>query len=328
MGMLRYIPHILLLLFGWKMTIGPGSLILNKLQDIKVCQTKEFSINAYNIAKIPYIRDFLVAFSLPCIYFCYFVLLLIFDYRRTVLPDPLLVGLSTSIIGLSSIKLWMKECFLFKVVTIMLAVVVASVAGAFEGPLVFLGSFFFFIAYSGSFKAIAMSYMDFTRPDSDFLCYETSKEILMSIYSTGKSIMISSWFYSDVTILVGCSAVSVLLSKDKARLMLVLLLFVHSVCGMVCIKPFAQLRVLNLMKPLFISKTKDSPAKELILPLGKSVYQLVVLFSVEGIMALSSFHTYVVNGCFAGYFTFLLECFVVSLLSKLIYFYSIVTYRE
>ena len=110
----KIIPYFLLFIFGWHMTIGPGALIFHRLKSFKILKNhvipvsnfvgsqNEIMLSPAAIIKIPYMRPFFFAVSMPCFSLLYYFWTF---FCNNQVPDPILFACALFPIYFTSVKM-------------------------------------------------------------------------------------------------------------------------------------------------------------------------------------------------------------------------------
>lgn len=294
-----FIPHILLFVIGWHMTIGPGTLLFHHLKSIKILNNHVIPIGnivsqEYNVMlspaeliNIPYIRSFFFSLSMPCFSLGYFFITFI---RKNQDPDALLFACSLFPIYLTSLKLSNKLLsFLLAIISIFVTFFILQTNEALQstgdGELLFKSIYFIYFldflqyfSFAHSVTTSASCFHEYTNPPISIFDIEGSIPILETIYSNISNFLITVWHHIYIVISILYLISKKFLTPKQSSLFLIGSAIFSSFLSYFCAKRLLQLKLITLMKP---NKQNDKKKKKkitkLVNPIGEIAFGITAI---------------------------------------------------
>lgn len=314
------IPHFLLFVIGWHMTVGPGTLIFHHLKSFKILNNHVIPIGnivsqEYNdvmlspaeVIKIPYIRSFFFSLSMPCFALGYYFLTF---FRNNQDPDALLFACSLFPIYVTSLKLSNKILsVLLSIVSIpitFLIIKTKEVTESFEDIESFLNNniliyFLIFLQYFSFEHSITISancFHEYTNPPLSIFDFEGSIPILETVYSNFSNILIMIWHHIDIAIIILYLISKHIISAQFSSQFLVGSAIFTSMLSYFCAKRLLQLKLITLTKPKNTdNKKKQKKLRKLVNPIGEIAFGITaipshLLILSEGWIYCQTFHSH------------------------------------
>ncbi|OHS98530.1 hypothetical protein TRFO_08792 [Tritrichomonas foetus] len=294
------IPHIVLFIFGWHMTIGPGTLLLHHLKSFHILDEQFIPVGSIvgqqeksnmikfspaELIKIPYIRNFFFTLSMPCFALCYFFITF---FRKNQEPDPLLFVNSLFPIIYTSIKLsHKKKSIIFAAASIIVTLFALQIENMESIDnryiiLIYIFVFIQFFSFSNSICITTKSYYEYSHPPIAIFDYEQCYSILQTLYSGFWHFLITVWHHIDAVVIIAyvVTKIDVLeISEKNSSLLLICCSMFTCILSLPCAKCLLQLKIIVMMIPTF-TKNKNGDKEDLhklVNPIGKISFSLTAL---------------------------------------------------
>lgn len=294
-------PHFLVLMIGWKMTLGPAALFFHKLNFFNFFRTKVFNtnqicdsdvdekcltINAYQLIKIPFVQEFFLEMSLIFVYSIFYGSFYI-GFKRYPDPDFSLIMLSIISLYIPCMKLINQVSGLYKSWSIL--------AGFFCLIIPFINIIFdingtksldlkskillilccylqgFFLSVSPITNGMNLYRYNNQLPET--INFKGFHSILLNIYSNFSMLVINSSSILNISIPI-IYYILYYRRRDLSDMFLFIGVLICSVLYLVFTRKMLLMRLVHLLAPVFVS-SKDSDQKELkdlISPIGKILF--------------------------------------------------------
>ena len=312
-----YLPHFLIILLCWKMTIGPGVLFLHHLKYIKIFESSLFNefeifdikpekkiyckINAYQIVNIPYVQDFFFEISLPFLLIFYLIYYYFFSIKIPNI-DFFLIGLSIFLLFLSNFKIIrenIKNFFNIPTILSFLSLLILPLIYFLNSNFLNLLNFkkilileflSFFQGYSLSISPIFSSkgYFTYSNIDSSIISIDEYQSSLRRIYSNFSSFMFFIWNFIDLILFLSFLILIYLNKFENISLFLIILKFINFILIIFILINLIQVYLINFLLPYFkINKNKNIPKlNDLLKPLGSIIFSILSLPIIQIIFSL------------------------------------------
>ena len=292
------------------MTLGPGVLFFHKLKSFeilkqpiisaqeyiedKIDESRSMTINAFQIVKIPFVQDFFFELSLPTLYLVFFVLFYL-KIAKFPEPSPKLLSLCFMLLSISCLKLMNQEKKRNYLISIFSSLIFGSIMPLiiYSGKIQYFqvindDSFKFFTFYclyasfmfSISPMTNGVNYYKYRHPKLDLLHFTGFRSILLTIYSTLSTVLISIWHYFDV-IFVIITIIAINLFEMRICVKLIIAgCIIYAILAVFATKRILQFSVMSLLLPFFrvSKKNEEMPKLKILLrPLGASVFGMMCL---------------------------------------------------
>ena len=316
-----YLPHFLVILGGWFMTLSPGTLFFHKLQTFEVfehatlelTEDPQFSVTAAEMLNVPYIRSFFYALSMPCFGLIYFALSF---FRQDPQPDVPLFVIALAPTAIACWKITAKKRSLFLAIAFLNAVLAVPVCQvlihfnffdmdwAVPGmkQLVYALVLVQFLTLSTAVTTCGLDYYRYTNPRASMLDYKACYETLRKIYSTGANIAVCLWHHCDLAVVALYIAVWRISSAFSDHV-LILGSLVSILMTLPATKFILQLRMIDLMLPCFTrGNSRKQDIRGYIKPIGAIAFGTVASASSQAMFLIAWLYclTFIPHDIFYG----------------------------
>lgn len=324
----HFIPHAMLLLISWKMTLGPGVLFFHKLKSFSVLKTpifnaedlhdtsktsddssqKLFTLNAFQLVKIPLVQDFFFLLGLPGLYFFLYLIYHIYGYDF-IEPDTSLFYLTMVLLAIPCIKLLNIERKYFSFYPILYILMSLSFPGFLyltnfydfgkmsKQDYIEFGvlSFFETFLFSPAGIISGRNYYNYIHPSLDLVNYSGFRSILLSLYSRFTMTVIYVWQYMNLITLISFFVIAWLKDFNSAVLFILVSTGVFCLLNFIVTKKMLQFQLITILLPFFrVSKNKETPKlKKLIRSLGPLTFGMSVLPIAQTLLLMYIINCYI-----------------------------------
>lgn len=331
----RIVPHALIILMAWKMTLGLGAIFFHKLKFFNIFKFKfepeqttnqkdqnawkNLGLTGYQLFNIPFVDDFLFLISIPGIYLALYAISFI-KCLNFLNPDILLFYLIILLLLYPILKL-MKVMKGYLSLIKMIHVIMSLSLILFI-YLIYFQKFnlsnreFIILALTIVIKSILFSngpiiagknYNKFNYLSAELLNFKEFHEILQSLYSQKSVCLIKLWNYINVFIFVLFFFISSRRGFKVAIYFLVISSSIQCALNFVVSKKFIQYQLIYILVP-FLQAPKDEKSKDMkdylqsIGPLAFGINVLPILHIVVILHIIDS----LITGSNASFFVILL----------------------
>lgn len=333
---LKIIPTLFTILFGMKMTIGPGTLLLHRLKCFEVFQTHEFlqtrinqpnlSLNAYQMVKIPFVSNFLVSFTFPC-YALLFLILTLFTKSVTTYPDIGNIVIYLLFIGLSGIRAIFgsknKIMIGFNNIILLVGMVLCIMNYSFietRKNCLLITLYCCYLVITP--VANAQCYFKYSCPYAELLSNQCFHVTLRQLYSPFVNLIIFINHHFDIIVVASYFVLENALEEETFNYVFTGMIILSSIFSFISLPFLIQSQILYLLLPYYVSKNeKNQKLSKLFQPLGAIVYGLSVSPLSQIIIAFSYLHFKLVGINYDAFKTFMLFGAIINCSSR---FFSLI----
>ena len=296
-------PHILLFIFSWHMTVGPGALLLHHLKSFHIYDEQFIPIDRIvsdekkkgmiklspaQLINIPYIRQFFYLLSIPCFSLLYYFLTFL---RKSHDPDILLFFNTFLPIIVSSIKLGdKKKSLILGLVSLFVTFITLRIQGSYDLlanstfviPFIYGIIFLQYFAFTNSINQISKFYFRYSHPPISLFNFEGCYSVLQNIYSSFWHFLITVWHHFDTVLSILYILIRVFSPPNiHPSKFLIFFSIISNLLSLPCVKCFIQLKLILMMLPIFNQKKDSSPDEvhKLVTSIGEFAFSITALQS-------------------------------------------------
>lgn len=287
------------------MTIGPGALIFHRLKSFKILKNhvipvsnfvgsqNEIMLSPAAIIKIPYMRPFFFAVSMPCFSLLYYFWTF---FCNNQVPDPILFACALFPIYFTSVK--MSTNYISFLVAFLSLPITFSILKINDIPIditseinnytiLYILIFIQYFSLTNSLYITSNSYYEYTHPPLSIFDCDGAIPILERLYSHVFHVMITIWHHCSFIIIISYFLVKSFCTSFKPNSFLIVSAIIFSFLTYICTKFLIQLHLITIILP---SSEKDQrntkTVKKLVSPIGKIAFGLTAIPSHLLIMAI------------------------------------------